>query len=101
MNKLFQFFRVFVRNYVDDVVVFSKIFEKHVIHFHQIFVLFDNVDISFKSSKKFLKYFIVTLFEQRVNALNLSTNEKKIKIIVVLQFLANFKKLKIYLNFTN
>ena len=56
------------------------------------------MNIVIKSIKTYLNYFLIVLFDQKMNNLNLITIEKKLKIIFKLQFLNSFKLLKFYLN---
>ena len=58
-------------------------------------------NIFVKSNFFFVNYFIVQLFNQKINLLNLIIVEKKLKIIFRLLFSITLQLLKIYLKFIN
>ena len=58
-------------------------------------------NIFVKSNFFFVNYFIVQLFNQKINLLNLIIVEKKLKIIFRLLFSIKLQLLKIYLKFIN
>ena len=84
---------------MNDIVIFSKIVEKHAVYLKTVFEMLQNNNISIKFSKTFLNYFFVTLFEQKVDSLNLFINVEKFKIIVKIQFSKTFRFLEIYFDF--
>ena len=100
MNQILCIFCIFTHGYVDNIVIFSKMLNEHVNHLHQIFQLFQELDISLEFKKSFLDYFIITLLDQWVDALNLITVSKKIQAIADLQFPLTLRALKIYLDLT-
>ena len=100
IDKLLREFREFCRAYIDDIVIYSKTFEEHVAHLHQIFRLFDRVRLRLKASKSYLGYPSVILLGQRVDALGLTTTEEKIKAITQLAFPINLQDLETYLGMT-
>ncbi len=61
------------------------------------FILIAN-EIFVNSKKVFLKYEFVQLLDQRIDFLELSTDEKKLKAIFKLKFLRTLKQLKTYLD---
>ena len=97
MNCLLQSFHIFTRNYMNDVVIFSRTLKKHVQHLHKVFALFDFIEISLKPSKFYLDYLTVTLLDQQIDVLELIINAEKIKMISSLQFSFTLKILKSYL----
>ena len=99
IDIIFRAYRAFVKTYVDNVVVFNHTLKKHFNHLHIIFVLFESFDITLSSKKFFLDYSTVTLFDQKINAFELTTAKNKFKIIFELNFLYILKNLKGYLNF--
>ena len=101
MNKILCFFHTFVQEYVNNIVIFSKMLNKYVHHLHQVFSLFQNLSISLEFKKFYLDYFTVTLLEQWVDVLSLFTSKKKIKALTNLQFSIILKTLKIYLDLMN
>ena len=101
MNKLLDDFKNFCRVYIDDIVLFFKIFNEHVEHFRRLFVKLVELRIILNFEKTFLNYSSITLLEQKIDVFDLSTIQKRIVIIKVIRFSKNFKVLKIYLNLTN
>ena len=97
IDAFLRIYRVFARVYVNDIVVFSHILKKHISHLHVVFQLLDNYEINLSFKKFFLKYFIVNLLNQKIDAFDLTTTIDKLKIIVKLNFLYTLKNLKIYL----
>ena len=78
INSLLWLFHVFVREYVDDIVIFSHILKNHIIHLNQIFSLFQKLEISLEFKKFFLEYLIITLLNQQVDTLELIIVSAKI-----------------------
>ena len=99
IDIIFRLYRIFACVYVDDVIVFNYTLKKHLKHLHIIFALFESFDIILSSKNFFLDYFIVTLLDQKINALKLITAIDKLKIILKLNFSYTLKDLKSYLNF--
>ena len=97
IDVFLQIYRVFARVYMNNIVIFNYILKKHISHLHVVFQLFDNYEINLSLKKFFLKYFIVNLLSQKIDAFDLTTTIDKLKIIVKLNFLYTLKNLKIYL----
>ena len=87
----------FAKVYIDDTVIRSKFLTEHINHLRQLFRLFviKNIDLNFV--KVFLEYSKVTLLEQRVNALDLSIIEDRIKALISLKMSETLAQLKTYL----
>ena len=101
VNTILRFHKSYAREYIDDIVIFSKSFDEHVQHLNIIFQLFNDLNISLSLKKFFLRYSTVQLLEKKVNAFDLTTVVEKIEAIFKLKFLANLKELETYLDFTN
>ena len=97
IDVFLRIYRVFVRVYVNDIIMFNHILKKHISHLHIVFQLFDNYDINLSLKKFFLKYFIVSLLSQKIDVFDLTIAIDKLKIIVKLNFFYTLKNLKIYL----
>ena len=91
---MLRFYREFFRVYMNDIIIFSKILKKHVVHFKQIFRLFINKRVNLISNKSFLNYSFIMLFEQRIDNFDLSISIEKITIITFLRFSQLLKNLK-------
>ena len=98
IDDIFRAYRAFVRIYVNDIVMFNHFFEKYLRHFNQMFSLFVKFNITLKSFKTYLKYFIISFLKQKIDRFDLSTTQKKLIVIFKLRFSRTFKNLKIYLN---
>ena len=98
INRLFHVYRKFVKIYIDDIIIFSRIFEKHVIYLRQIFEKLVQFNIFIKFIKTFIDYSFVQLLDQKINFFDLFINEKKLKTISKFQFFRIFRQLKTYLN---
>jgi hypothetical protein len=71
---------------------------KHVTHLIKIFEILIENEISINSKKTFIEYSSIQLLEQRVDSLNLFTDEEKLKAIAKLKFSRILKQLKTYLD---
>jgi len=60
---MLRFYRSFAHVYVDNIVIFSKTFDKHVEHLYTIFDLFNSKRIILLTKKFYLEYSIVTLLD--------------------------------------
>ena len=97
MNNILRKYRDFVRFYINDIMIFSKILKEHLIHLQKILELLKQINITLKSTKIFLDYFTIELLEQKMNSLDFITAQKKLKAITSLSFSKTLKKLKTYL----
>ena len=88
----------FAKAYIDDIVIRSKFLTEHINHLRQLFRLFviKNIDLNFV--KVFLDYPKVTLLRQKVNALDLSIIENRIKTLTSLKMSDTLAKLETYLD---
>lgn len=82
---------------MNDIVIFSRTLQEHLVHLRFIFELFFSLHISLSLKKVFLEYSSVILLEQRVNDLDLVTAAEKLKAITKLWFSATLDKLNTYL----
>ena len=89
----------FVKIYVDDIVIYFKILKKHFFHFRVIFDILTTNSIFIKFEKTFVEYFTMYLLNQKIDFLELTTIEKKLKVISKLKYSQIFQILKIYLRF--
>ena len=98
IDRLLRAYRKFVKAYVDDIVIFSRIWQEHVNHLRQIFIKLISVNIFIKFIKAFIDYSSVQLLSQKVNSLDLFISEKKLRVIAKLQFSRTLRQLKTYLD---
>ena len=99
INKILRSYRHFYRTYIDNIIIFFTSLKKHLTHFRLIFSTFEKMNIYLLSRKSFLNYSSIQLLNQKIDALKLTTAEKKPIIITNLFFLKTLAQLKKYLNF--
>ena len=96
MDNYLREYREFVKSYINDIVVFNKILKEHLQHLQKILNLFREMNITLKSSKTFLNYSSIALLKQKVDNLELTTSNEKLKVIAILSFPKILKDLKTY-----
>ncbi len=89
MNLILRPHKDYAKYYVDDIMIFSKIFEQYIEHLDTIFKLFDALGITLKNVKTYLDYLSIILLGQRVNGFGMSYAEKRIAVIRELEFPEN------------
>jgi hypothetical protein len=97
INIILRPYRQFIRCYVDDIIIFFKIFKKYIEYLDTIFELFNRIGITFKNSKIYFDYLLIILLKQRINNLNTTCAEDRIAIFKDFQFPQILKNLKKYL----
>ena len=65
------------------------------------FVLFDKLNIIFKSSKIYFDYSIISFLKQKINRFEFFTTQKKFVVILRFKFSKTFKDLEIYFDMTD
>jgi len=93
--------KLFLKAYIDDTLIFSKVLEDHLAHLHYVFSIltFNNVTLNLK--KSFISFPNTKLLRQYVDSLGLTTYNKKLKAITLLSFPATTATLKTYLGITS
>lgn len=100
IDRILRSSRAFARAYVDDIVVFSRSLQEHLTHLETVFQQLSDANITLKGSKSFLGYPSITLLDQKVDSLGLSTTEEKLAAIRNIQFPTTLKELEHYLGLT-
>ena len=98
IDRLLRKFRRFARTYVDDIVIYFKIVEKHAQYLRSAFDMLRQNNISIKFIKTFQDYSFVRLFDQKIDSFELSISEKKLKTITKFSFSRILRQLEIYLD---
>jgi hypothetical protein len=80
INIILRSYRQFARYYVDDIVIFFKIFEEYIEYLDTIFELFNRIGITFKNFKIYFDYFSIILLKQRIDRLDITCAENRIAI---------------------
>ena len=101
IDKLLRSYKRFVKAYVDNIIIFSRTLEEHMMYLRTIFQLFRDKRVSLALTKSFSTYLSIILLEQRVNSLSISTFAKKIAIITSLRFFHSLRNLKVFLKMTD
>ncbi len=79
----------YIKYYIDDIVIFSKIFEQYIEHLNTIFELFDALGITLKNIKTYLDYPSIILLGQRVDDFGIFYTKERITAIRELEFPEN------------
>ena len=99
INVILRVYKVFVKAYVNDIMMFNKILKKHLFHLRQIFELLNFFDIRFFLKKSYLSYSTVTLLNQKIDVFDLTIVVDKLTVIANFRFSYILKNLKKYLSF--
>ena len=97
MDRLLHDWQSFVKAYINNVIIRSKTFTKHVAHLHKVFTLFTSYNISIKPIKTFLGYTEIDLLGQQVNFIGFSIAEAKLEAIAKLKFPSIVSQLETFL----
>ena len=100
IDRLLWLYHDYIKAYVDDVVIFSKTLDEHLVHLWSVFSMFIKSGISIQPTKAYLVYPSVQLLGQKVSFLRLATSEEKLLAISKLTFPRNLRELKMYLGLT-
>ena len=86
--------------YIDDIVIFLSLLEKHIQHLQNNFQELMAIQIILLPKKSFLVYPSIHLLGQRINALGKATAEAKLAAITQLLFSRSLNDLEAYLGLT-
>ena len=100
IDSILQPYQMYAKTYVNDIVIFSKLLEKHLKHCYNVFCEPIVTRIILQPIKSFLAYPLVHLFGQRVDVLGMATAEAKLAAITQLTFSRSFKDIEAYLGLT-
>ena len=98
IDVMFRSFKDFIKVYVDNIIIYSRILIEHVIYSNKIFDLFRDKRVSLAFIKFYLKYSSIILLNQKMNLLNMFISAKKIAVIIALRFSNNLKKIDHFLD---
>ena len=99
-DVMLRSYKKFIKVYVDDIIIYSRILIEHVIHLIKIFDLFRVKRVSLAFIKFYLKYSSVTLLNQKIDSLSMFISTKKIVVIIAFRFLNSLKNIDHFLDFT-
>ena len=100
INRILQSHQIYAKTYVDDIVIFSKLLEKHLWHLQNVFQELTTIQIILLPKKSFLAYPSVHLLRQRVDVLGMATAEAELATIMQLAFPCSLKDFEAYLGLT-
>ena len=99
-DKILQKHHAYAKTYINNIIIFFKTFAEHFKHLQQVFITFQNHRVILEPKKSFLGYPSVSLLNQQVNSLSMSTSAEKIRAIQIKHFPADLHELKMYLGLT-
>nr|GAT44896.1 protease [Mycena chlorophos] len=79
------FLWLFALVYIDDIVIFSKSWEEHLVHLDQVLGAIAKSGITLEPKKCFIGYSSILLLGQKVSRLGLSTHHEKVAAIQELE----------------
>ncbi len=100
MNQLFWNFKYFYHAFINNIVIFSDIFEDHCRHLEEVFILFREKSVSINPEKSFIGYLSVEFLSFYVDSLGLYIIEDRIQGFYDLKFPYILKDLEHYLGTT-
>jgi len=101
IDRILQQQRLYIKIYINDIVIFFNTLKEHLNHLHNIFNILNKMKICLLLKKFYLAYLSVQLLSQQINALSLATLEDKLIIIFKIKFSLSLSQLKKYLNLTD
>ena len=81
IDQILQSYCSYTQVYINDIVIYLKILEEHLMHLNNIFELLTSFDIVFISIKTFLGFSFTTLLNQKVNLFDITAAAEKIQTI--------------------
>src|SRR5260370_22680925 len=81
---LAPFLWIFSLVYIDDIIVYSKSYDEHLVHLDQVLQAVKEAQITLSPKKCHFAYTSILLLGQKVFCLGLSTNAKKVRAITEL-----------------
>jgi hypothetical protein len=61
IDSVLRPYKIYARYYIDDIIIFFKIFKDYIEYLDKIFDLFDTLDIILKGPKVYLGYLLIIL----------------------------------------
>ena len=94
---LAPFLWIFALVYINDIVIFSKSFEDHLVHINLVLKAIGDAKITLSPAKCHFGYQSLMLLGQKVSRLGLSTHKEKVDAILQLDDPKNVHDLQIFL----
>ena len=96
-NILAPYLWLFCLVYIDDIVVYSKSFEDHIIHLDKVLGAIEHAGITLSPTKCHLFYDSILLLGHKVSRLGLSTHTEKVRAISELRRPSKLLELQTFL----
>lgn len=96
-SVLAPFLWIFALVYIDDIVIFSRTFDDHLLHIEKVLCAIKEARITLSPSKCHFGYQSLLLLGQKVSRLGLSTHKEKIEAIIALAPPRNVQELQRFL----
>ena len=78
--------KVFVKAYINDIVIFLKLLYEHIEHLRQMFQIFKEKRVNLTFNKSFIGYSFIQFLDQKINNFDLIIFEEKIVVIIAFKF---------------
>jgi len=102
MNKILStMLWLFVLVYIDDIVVYSKTFEDHLVHLDRVLKAIIKANLTLSPPKCHIGYQSLILLGQRVSRLGMSTHKEKVDAILALVPPKKVSELQSFLGMVN
>ena len=88
---------IFCLVYIDDIVIYSKSYEEHLLHLDQVLAAIEKAGITLSPKKCHLFYGSILLLGHKVSRLGLSTHQEKVKAIMELERPKKLSQLQAFL----
>lgn len=96
-NVLAPYLWIFTLVYIDDIVIYSKTFDDHLVHIDHVLGAIAKAGITLSPPKCNFAFQSLILLGQKVSRLGMSTHKSKIDAILELQEPRNIKELRTFL----
>ncbi len=101
IDRILQQQRLYIKIYVNDIVIFFNMLKKHLNHLYNIFNILNKMKICLSLKKFYLAYLSVQLLNQQIDALSFITLKDKLVIIFKIRFSLSLSQLEKYLDLTD
>ena len=96
-NILAPYLWIFCLVYIDDIVVYSKSFEEHIVHLDKVLGAIEHAGITLSPTKCHMFYNSILLLGHKVSRLGLSTHSEKVRAIAELRRPSKVSELQTFL----
>ena len=96
-NILAPYLWIFCLVYIDDIVVYSKSFEEHIVHLDKVLGAIERAGITLSPTKCHMFYDSILLLGHKVSRLGLSTHSEKVRAIAELRRPSKVSELQTFL----